>query len=74
MALHVKPTCIHECGSEVRIWAPQEMSVFLVNQELQNIYTWETLTHGAGAPRYSPWQLLPVTNIFMNFTAVIRLL
>lgn len=74
MASWVKPTCIHECGSEVRIWDLQETSVFLVNWELQNIYMWETQTCGAGAARCSPWQLLPITNVFMNFTAVIGLL
>lgn len=50
------------------------MSAFLVNWELQNIYTWETPTCGAGAARYSSWQLLPITNVFMNSTAVIGLL
>lgn len=35
--------------------------------ELQNIYTWETPTCDAGAARYTPWQLLPITNCFYEF-------
>lgn len=57
-----------------RIWDPWETSAFLVSWELQNVATWETPARGAGAARCSSWQLLPLTNAFRDFVAVIGLL
>lgn len=74
VASRVEPTCIREHGSEVGIWGPRETPAFRVSWELQNIYTWEAPARGAGTARCSPWQLLPVTNVFMNVTALIGLL
>lgn len=68
------PVKLHEYGWEVGIWDLQETSAFPGSWELQNIPTWETQTRGAGAARCSPWQLLPITNVFMDFPAAIRLL